>query len=85
MVFCWHKKKKKKKKKREGFRHYKTVNHKHNFRSHDAVCMFIIWVATPNCTKNVTRSECCSNFDINFYMTLKVVYSVMVSLKVERH
>ena len=42
----------------------------------------IIRVATPNCTKKiVTRSECCSNFDINFYnMTLKVVYSVMVSL-----
>ena len=33
------------------FRHYKTVNHKHNFRSHDAVCMSIILVPTPNCTK----------------------------------
>ena len=57
------------------------MNHKHNFRSHDAVCMSVIWEATPNCTKNVTRSEFCSNFDINFYnITLKVVDFVMVSL-----
>ena len=45
---------------------YKTVNHKHNFRSHDAVCVFIIWLTTPNWTKNATLFECCSNFDINF-------------------
>ena len=30
---------------------YKTVNHKHNFRSHDAACVFIIWQTTPNWTK----------------------------------
>ena len=33
---------------------YKTVNHKHNFRSHDAVCVFIIWLTTQNWTK-----KCC--------------------------
>ena len=32
---------------------YKTVNHKH-FRSHDAVCVFIILLTTPNWTKHVT-------------------------------
>ena len=31
----------------------KTVKHKHNFRSHDAVCMFIIWVTTPNLTNTL--------------------------------
>ena len=29
---------------------YKTVNRNHNFRSHDAACVFIIWVTTPNWT-----------------------------------
>ena len=30
---------------------YKAVNHKHNFRSHDAGCVFIIWLTTRNWTK----------------------------------
>ena len=30
---------------------YKTENHKHYFRSHDAVCVFIIWLTTPSWTK----------------------------------
>ena len=32
---------------------YKTVNHKHNFRCHDAVCVLIIWLTTPNCKRKM--------------------------------
>ena len=36
---------------------YKTVNHKHNFRSHAAVYVFIIWQTTPNCRDFPTFSK----------------------------